>query len=314
MHPAKSVILFTTASGAGYGLIAMFAILDLVHIVPKGPMGTLSFLGTGVALVVLGLLSSTFHLGHPERAWRALSQWRTSWLSREGVMAILTFVPVFAYAGVRYVEPLSPLIPVLAIISAAFAVVTVYCTAMIYACLRTVPAWFTSWTPAVYIALSLASGMVLLNGIALAWSLQVPMLSLVTALLLMLGLAVKLMYWHAIENAEDTSTIESATGLGDSGKVRLLDPPHDGSNYLMQEMGFAIARKHASRLRRLVVLWGFCLPVPAVLLGGFGMGETAIAGGLAGVALVAVGVVTERWLFFAEAKHAVSLYYGADKV
>lgn len=314
MHPAKSVILFTTASGAGYGLITMFALLDLIDIVPKGPLASLSFLGVGLALIVGGLISSTFHLGHPERAWRALTQWRSSWLSREGVMAILTFGPALAYMGVRYFDPLSNLIPFLAVGTAICALITVYCTAMIYASLRTVPAWFTAWTPIVYIAVSLASGMMLLNGVALAWRLQIPMMALITSMLLMLALSAKLIYWHRIGEADAISTTESATGLGNLGKVRMLDPPHDGSNYLMQEMGFSIARKHAVRLRRLVILWGFCLPVPAVLLGAYGTGEAAIAGGLIGAAMVAVGVVTERWLFFAEAKHAVSLYYGNDKV
>src|SRR5215475_805849 len=93
MHPAYSVILFTTASGAGYGLLAWLALAGMLGLVPAGRwLGIVGF-GLAFALITAGLLSSTAHLGRPERAWRAFSQWRSSWLSREGVMALLTYVP-----------------------------------------------------------------------------------------------------------------------------------------------------------------------------------------------------------------------------
>ena len=93
MHPAYSVIFFTTASGAGYGLLAWLAASamfgGIAHNAAFGVVG----MGLALALILGGLLSSTLHLGRPERAWRAFSQWRTSWLSREGVLALATFVP-----------------------------------------------------------------------------------------------------------------------------------------------------------------------------------------------------------------------------
>src|SRR6266702_3724368 len=98
MHPAYSVILFTTASGAGLGLLTWLAFFGLLDLVPTERW--LGFTGFGLALALLtaGLLASTAHLGRPERAWRAFSQWRTSWLSREGVMAVATFVPATIFA------------------------------------------------------------------------------------------------------------------------------------------------------------------------------------------------------------------------
>ena len=39
------------------------------------------------ALASGGLIASTFHLGHPERAIKAFTQWRSSWLSREAWLA-----------------------------------------------------------------------------------------------------------------------------------------------------------------------------------------------------------------------------------
>ena len=96
MHPAYSVILFTTASGAGYGLLLWLAAAAALNLMPRDPMLGLFGLGFAIALVTIGLLSSTLHLGRPARAWRALSQWRSSWLSREGVAAIVTYVPIAA--------------------------------------------------------------------------------------------------------------------------------------------------------------------------------------------------------------------------
>lgn len=92
MRPAYSVILFTTSSGAGYGALAVLGMMLALGLVPSQPGATMAALATGLALATLGLVASTFHLGRPERAWRAFSQWRTSWLSREGVAAIAVYV------------------------------------------------------------------------------------------------------------------------------------------------------------------------------------------------------------------------------
>ena len=146
MHPARSVILFTTLSGAGYGLIFLLIAAHQLGLITADPLtGFLGF-GLGFAMVIAGLLSSTFHLGHPERAWRALTQWRSSWLSREGVMALFTFLPTGLY-GLWWCFFSSfqlPLLPLLGLIGMAGALGTVYCTAMIYASLRTVRAWNNS--------------------------------------------------------------------------------------------------------------------------------------------------------------------------
>ena len=93
MHPAYSVILFTTASGAGYGLLVWLALLGMLGLVPPDSGLGLVGIASALALITAGLLASTAHLGRPERAWRAFSQWRTSWLSREGVLAVATYIP-----------------------------------------------------------------------------------------------------------------------------------------------------------------------------------------------------------------------------
>src|SRR5689334_10274057 len=134
MHPAYSVIFFTTASGGGLMLLALLGLFGAVGILPADPvLGVVGF-GLGFATVTAGLLSSTFHLGHPERAWRAFSQWRSSWLSREGVLSVATYLPAGLLAIGWCFFGRVPV--VLAILTAVLALATVAATAMIYASLK----------------------------------------------------------------------------------------------------------------------------------------------------------------------------------
>ncbi|GAB4352152.1 MAG: dimethyl sulfoxide reductase anchor subunit [Kiloniellaceae bacterium] len=318
MHPAKSVILFTTASGAGYGLIAWLGVLAALGMVPAERwLGVASF-GLGLGLVVLGLLSSTFHLGHPERAWRALSQWRSSWLSREGVAAVVTFLPVGLFALLWVVvQTNSGAAAAIGLLASLCCAVTVACTAMIYASLRTIRAWCNPWTLSAYLALSAFSGALLVNLLLQLWGLPLARpFGWVVLALAVLAAAIKLAYWRHLAADAGASTAESATGLGgagSSGRVLLLEAPHSESNYLLQEMGFRIARKHAAKLRRIALAAGFLLPFALVALGQLLAGPAGPLAAVGAVALVAVGLAVERWLFFAEAKHVVTLYYGETR-
>jgi sulfite dehydrogenase (quinone) subunit SoeC len=164
MHPAYSVILFTTASGAGYGLLAWLCVSALLGLVPAERGLGLAGFGLALALITAGLLSSTAHLGRPGRAWRAFSQWRTSWLSREGVMAVATYVPALVTAfGWVVLESIDEVFEVTAALTVVCALGTLYTTGMIYASLRTIRQWHQPLTAPLYIALGLASGAVLLN-------------------------------------------------------------------------------------------------------------------------------------------------------
>src|SRR3954470_12741842 len=133
MHPTFAIIVFTTISGAGYGLLALCGVLAAFGALPDERSFALTTAGLSFGLIVVGLCASTLHLGHPERAWRAFTQWRSSWLSREGVAAIATFLPagLFAllWAGFGSTGPATSIAGLLA---AAGAIVTVVCTAMIY--------------------------------------------------------------------------------------------------------------------------------------------------------------------------------------
>ena len=309
MHPAYSVILFTTASGAGYGLLALLAMVAFAH----GPASSLAYGLTttiiALGLITSGLLSSTFHLGHPERAWRAFSQWRTSWLSREGVAAIITYGPAVVFAATwSGLLPWPQFIAPAAAATAVMCLVTVFTTAMIYASLKTIRIWNHWLTIANYLALCLATGGILLSFLTDLFGRGQMFLYGFTAILIALSIAFKIAWWRMADTTPKTLTPADAPGL--KGKVRQWEVPHTSANYIMKEMGYTVARKHAAKLRR-IVLAGFVLAALCLILAGL---LPLLSLLFSAVALLSGGlaVVTERWLFFAEAQHAVTLYYGAD--
>lgn len=314
MHPAFSVIVFTTASGAGYGLLVWLGLASALG--PGWLDRPLALTGLVLALALIsgGLASSTAHLGRPERAWRALSQWRTSWLSREGVCAIGTFVPAGLLLLAWMVLPAPGFATIVfGALAIPAALVTIYCTAMIYASLKTIRQWRNPLVAPVYVALGLFTGALLLAALVRLFGREAPAVDLAVVICGLTALALKIAYWRSIEDASAASTAETATGLGRFGTVRLFEAPHTEENYLMREMGFSIARKHAAKLRTisLATLFGATLALTALAaLAGGALG--AFAAALA-VLVAAAGVLTERWLFFAEAKHVVTLFYGVSR-
>jgi len=316
MNPAFSVIFFTSASGAGFGLLFLLGIFGPLGLLPSSSwFGVVAF-AASFGLAVGGLISSTFHLGHPERAWRAFSQWRTSWLSREGVASVLTFVPAGLFAiGWVFFGSTGGIWAVLGLVSAVMAAITVYCTAMIYVSLKPIQRWSNGWVAPGYLLISLMTGALLLDLLLHLFGAGHWLISGLALVAVAAAWAVKTGYWRFIERTASASTPESATGLGAFGRVRLLEAPHTEENYLLKEMGFRIARKHAARLRDIAELCGFAAPL---MLAGVSLISLALEAhwlgtlaALAAVLAAAVGVVVDRWLFFAEARHAVTLYYGA---
>ena len=293
MHPAPSVILFTTLSGLGFGLL-FFLGLGMPDVTG---MVSFVFFAIAYALAVGGLLASTFHLGHPERAMKAFSQWKTSWLSREGCCAVGALLVMGLYAiGTVFLDTQWTLFGV---IGAVLSLATVFTTSMIYAQLKTIPRWNMPLTPAMFISFSLAGGALLAGQETMA-----------TALLIIAGL-VQLAYWSLGDKAfaESGTTIGTATGLGDRGAVRAFEPPHTGSNYLLREFVHVVGRKHSQKLRMIGFGLGFALPVLLLLVPFEGL---MLKHMMAAVAVLShlVGIACSRWLFFAEAEHVVGLYYG----
>lgn len=314
MHPAYSVILFTTASGAGYGLLIWLALFGALGVMPTERwIGAIGF-SLSFGLITAGLFSSTYHLGHPERAWRAFSQWRSSWLSREGVLAVATYVPAGLLALIWIItEKLGAMGAWLALATIILALATVYCTAMIYASLKTIRQWNIGLVPLVYVALALATGSVLLNVLARAFGHGGDWSSWLAILMLALAFALKAMYWMTIDRQQSKYTAEDAIGLKGLGMVRAIEPAHSQPNFVMREMGYRVARRHSERLRRNAIALAFVIPIACCLAEILRGPSFGIVAAVIATISAAIGVVVERWLFFAEAEHIVMLYYGAER-
>jgi DMSO reductase anchor subunit len=313
MHPAASIIFFTTASGLGYGMLAWAGLLAALGVLPPERWFGVGLLGTALALVSAGLLSSLLHLGHPERAWRALSQWKSSWLSREGVMAILTFVPagVFALGWVIFGASGGAWI-VAGLLTVAGALLTVYCTAMIYRSLAPIRQWSNSTTVPVYLALALMTGAVWVHAFVHAFGVGGTRTPLVTGAIAILTVPVAFSLKHRAWTRDHDAggpTALSAAGLTGAA-LRSVEWPHTAENYLLKEMGYRVARKHAARLRTVAIGSGFVAPLVLLVLTVGRTGAAPTTAAIVAALLAAAGTVVERWLFFAEAKHTVTLYYG----
>lgn len=280
MRPAPSLIAFSTLSGLGLGLLAWLGL----GLGPTDGWARLAAFALGLGLAVAGLAASTLHLGHPERAYLAFTQWRSSWLSREAWLAAFALTATAAFAATG--------LAALGWLAALLCLGTVGATAMVHASLRTVPRWHHWSVPALHLAYAITGGAILAGQRHTAM-----------AALALLALA-QILAWRAGDRREaaDPTTTASATGLT-GGRVRPFEPPHTGPSYLTDEMAFRVARRHASRLRMLAIALGMALPLALL----------ALTGAVPTIALAALchlaGVLCQRWLFFAEARHVMARYY-----
>lgn len=311
MHPAFSVIFFTVASGAGFGLFSLLFIADVFKLGGGFSREQLIIGGLmAMGLVVFGLLSSTFHLANPKNAWRAFTRFRTSWLSREGVFAMVFMPLALIYLASTWFDAPLWLRETFGFLTAVLAWITVFSTGMIYACLKTIRQWNTPLVPANYLALGYASGsLLLLLGAVVAGLDTTPYIAM-SALIISIAAVLKAIYYFWIRSPGLTPTINTATGLT-RAKVKLLDTGHTHGTFLTQEFGFQVARQRASLLKIVVFVLGFALPgvMMVWVFGQQGQQMAAIVAVMAGLA----GAAVERWLFFAEARHVVNLYHGAQR-
>lgn len=290
MHPAPSVIVFTSLSGLGFGL---FMWIGLGF--PEFTSGMMAF---GVyfmayALSVGGLLSSVLHLANKKNAIYAMSQWQTSWLSREGILAVVTLL-AFAPMAIAQIFMASDALNWLGPIGSALALVTVFSTSMIYAQIKAIPRWNMPLTPVLYLIYAIAGGALL------------SMQAKVAGVLLIVVLAVQWAYWLMGDGRLSGvgSNKGTATGLDKMGKVRMFESAHTARNYILDEMVHVVGRKHSQKLRILSTILIGVIPVLLLL-------ALPASMPVAMLALIShiVGVFASRWLFFAEAEHVVSLYY-----
>lgn len=311
MHPALSIIFFSVTAGAGYGLAAVAALLSAGFMGTQLQKGDVLLSGAaGLVAVTLGLCASSLHLANPKNAWRAFSRFRTSWLSREAVLAVVFYPVALAWIFSVWLDWGTGTVTLLASLTIVAALATVFSTAMIYACLRTIPQWRTTLTPTNYILFSLMIGFLGI-GAVLAFG-EGPSRTLLWSTLLSVAAAgiAKLAYYLRF-SVPSGPAIADATGFK-GATVRLLDVGHTAGTFLTDEFGFKVSRGTLMILRILSLTLAFLVPAAAVWLVLGGLNPAAALP--VAFAVAYVGLLTERWLFFAEARHVVNLYHGTPRV
>ena len=308
MHPAVSIIVFSTFSGIGFGISFWLGIWGHVFNPQTAVVAGIFALGWAS----IGLLSSLFHLRRPTRAIRALSQWRSSWLSREGILSILTLGCIFLYIVLRFFNLSGEGVLILAWIISLLSLATVYSTAMIYRQLKAIPAWNTVLTPLVYLGFSLLGGSTFLFCFIPGY------LNEVTIFLnpvLLVGSWVIWILWCLRRDhiGMGSSNVGTATRLSKFGSIRPFEPPHMGPNYLTKEMGYKIPKKKSRFMRGLAVIIGLFCPVAI-----YSILYYSHEIWFADLTLLVLfcfsfgGILISRWLFFTESRHTTMLYYYGD--
>ena len=305
MHPAFSVLFLTTLIGAAQGLMLALVGLEAWATLRSVAVPTgLLVAGSAVAVVlsVLGLLASFFHLGHPERAWRAIAGWRTSWLSRE-VIVLPAFIGMASLYGlVHYTGHAATLW--LGAVTAALALALFLCTGMIYAAVRVIREWATPWTVTNFALMGLASGLSLAAALAAMLAPQHAAALVVGALIAtLLAAATRSAALWRNARLKPASTLQSAIGVRHPKIVQKSQGAMGGS-FNTREFLHGKPQSAVQRIFWAAVLGGFVLPV--LMLAG---GASSTAALLTVVAVQYLGLLAERWIFFAQANHPQNLYY-----
>lgn len=319
MKPAFSVIFLTTLIGAGQGLFLALFTHQSYALFGLLPLQSDAFYGYGSALALLflvgGLIASFFHLGRPERAWRSATQWRTSWLSREVIVLPVFMGVVFLFAvshltGYRPVVVTLPgdqvvdLSVLLGVAGTLLAFLLFVCTAMIYACLRFLREWHSPLTVINYILLGASSGFILAafyaasaapsqTGFFAGWAIIITLLAFTGR-----GAAL-------VRNAhlKPKSTLQTAIGVKHPHIAQRSQGAMGGS-FNTREFFHGKSSAFLRVIKPAFLLLAFVLPLALLALGRPGpalLGITFI--------LQYLGLLAERWFFFAQANHPQNLYY-----
>ena len=307
MNPAFSVVVFTTLAGAAQGLVAGLA-LALLARVPMGASFVRASLLVAIGLLATGLVASFLHLGRPARAWRAVAMWRTSWLSRE-VIVLPAFLALVAVWWLAWRDADSARAGVLLPIAAlGLAALLWYCTAMIYACLRFIEEWAQPLTLVGFVLVGLSSGSVLASALAvLAGETRVLVLAAPAAVILtIVAAAARVAAWRRNAAIRHRSTLQSATGIRSARLVQTSMGMSAGS-FNTREFFHRASTLALRRIKGVAIVLGFALPALLIALAAVGaLGDLAC---VAAAIVQAPGLIADRWLFFAQAKHPQNLYY-----
>jgi len=303
MNPAWSVVLFTTLAGAAQGLVVTLALAELASL----PMSTgflADALALAVVLLVAALVASSFHLGRPARAWRAVLMWRTSWLSRE-VIALPAFVGVCAWWWLALRQGWDlPWLPVAALVSAAALWL---CTAMIYACIRFIQEWAQPLTLANFTLIGMSSGLVLACALAALAGQRALLLAAgpIALALTLAALATRIAALRRNARLRPKSNLQSATGMR-TPQLKQMSMGMSAGAFNTREFFHGRTPALLRKVKNAFLLLGFVLPALLLICG---LATESTWPWLLALALQAPGLIAERWYFLAQANHPQNLYY-----
>lgn len=312
MHPAFSVIFFTTLAGAGQGLFIALVLGQVYALaVPSLALGPSFFVGGGILaliLLALGLVASVFHLGHPMRGWRAFSQWRTSWLSREVIALPFFMFTVFLYTGAHILAMDNVTTLSLALLGLIADFALFVCTGMIYACLKFLREWATPLTVVNFIFFGVASGFSIATVYAYFAAEQLVTPFAIVALAFTLASLVT-RTWVLARNTElrakPKSTTQSAIGIRHP-QVKQTSMGQMGGSYNTREFFHGKTQAFVRNIKTIFLLTAFVIPA---ILHSLGLVTGSVAVFALALVIHLLGLLAERWHFFAQVNHPQNLYY-----
>ncbi len=324
MRPAFSVLFLTTLIGTGQGLLIALVTAQFFFVIgsgPSGESGAFYALGSALALALLGLglVASFFHLANPQRAWRSAAKWRTSWLSREVILIPAVCGLTLLYALDHWLG-WTPVLMVFAngkaldlpmalgFAAAAAALVLFVCTGMIYACVKFIRQWSSSWTVINFLLMGLSSGFTLAAAYAgLMDSVLRDFLVADALAATLLAMATRLYQVRRNGHVRFRSSLKTAIGTHHP-QIRQITQGFMGQSFNTIEFTAPGGAGTVRGLTVFFILAGFAVPAAllAASLGGTGGALLAVA-----VASQFAGLLAERWVFFAAGVHVQNLYYQA---
>jgi DMSO reductase anchor subunit len=322
MHPAFSVIFLTTLIGVGQGMfLALYTgqLYSVIKVLPVQESATFYGSGSLIALVFLiaGLFASFFHLGHPERAWRSAARWRTSWLSRE-VIVLPAFIGTTALYGLSHYLDINPVLfsiretsevdlsLLLGAVNTVLAFTLFLCTGMIYACIKFLQEWATPLTVVNYTLLGCASGFTLATAFAAQQNSGLTQFYGGWAIIVTLG-ALLTRVSSLIRNTRIKHKSTPATAIGiRHARIEQKSQGFMAGSFNTREFFHGAPQKLLRAVKWLFLLAVFPLPVMLLALG---LGSNAPLLLVMAFAFQYLGLLAERWFFFADANHPQNLYY-----
>jgi len=323
MHPAFSVIFLTTLIGVGQGLfLALYTgqIYSMMKLLPAQDSQSFYALGSLLAFgfLAVGLFASFFHLGHPQRAWRSISQWRSSWLSREVIILPITMFFTALYGATHYfgwTEPLFTLAktqPIdLSIIIGALATIATFalfiCTGMIYASLKFLQEWHNPLTVINYILLGGASGFTLAAGFSAYVDADVVGFYVLWAIILTIAAFISRSA-ALLRNSrlKHKSNLQTAIGVRHTIIAQKAQGSMGGSFNTREFFhGKSLEKLKTVKIAFLILVF----PIPMLLLLAAASGVVTVSLSLTAFVIQYLGLIAERWYFFSEGQHPQNLYY-----